>query len=73
VLHFLRATRSETPMLLCAQCVSPFGTIGLPVAINRFGVTPRPDLLSDDERQTLQQVGAEVSEKLRRLRESVTR
>jgi malate dehydrogenase len=73
VLHLLRATRSETPMLLCAQCVSPFGTIGLPVAINRFGVTPRPDLLSDDERQTLQQVGAEVSEKLRRLRESVTR
>jgi len=73
VLHLLRATRSETPMLLCAQCVSPFVTVGLPVAISRFSLTPRPELLSDDERQSLQQVGAEVSQKLRRLRESVTR
>lgn len=72
VLTLLRATQGATPTILCAQCVSPYGTVGLPVAISRAGVTPRPDLLSPDEEAALRRVGATVRERLHRLRAAVT-
>lgn len=67
VLTLLRAIRAEAPTLLCAQAVSPFGTVGVPVSISRQGVVPRLDVLADDECAALQRVGMEVQQKIHRL------
>jgi len=67
VLRLMRAILSDEPVLLCAQTFSEFGTIGVPIALNRNGITVRLDILSEDELRALREVGEIVQKKIERL------
>ncbi len=73
VLKLMRAILSDEPVLLCAQTFSEFGTVGVPVALSRNGVTLRLDILSDEEREALREVGEVVRQKIDRLLEAQER
>jgi len=67
VLKLMRATLSDEPTFLCAQTFSEFGTVGVPIALSRKGVTVRLDSLSGEEREALKEVGELVSRKIEAL------
>ncbi len=70
VLNLMRAILSDEPVLLCAQTFSKFGTVGVPIALSRNGVILRLDILSDNEREALREVGEVVRQKIDRLVEA---
>jgi hypothetical protein len=67
----MKATLSDQPVFLCAQTPSEFGTVGVPVELSRKGITIRVDVLSEEERKVLREVGELVKLKLERLIKSV--
>lgn len=71
VLKLMKATLSDQPVFLCAQTLSEFGTVGVPVELSRKGITIRVDVLSEEERKVLREVGELVKLKLERLIKSV--
>ena len=71
VLKLMKATLSDQPVFLCAQTPSEFGTVGVPVELSRKGITIRVDVLSEEERKVLREVGELVKLKLERLIKSV--
>lgn len=71
VLRLMKATLSDQPVFLCAQTLSEFGTVGVPVELSRKGITIRVDVLSEEERKVLREVGELVKLKLERLIKSV--
>jgi len=71
VLRLMKATLSDQPVFLCAQTPSEFGTVGVPVELSRKGITIRVDVLSEEERKVLREVGELVKLKLERLIKSV--
>jgi len=71
VLRLMKATLSDQPGFLCAQTPSEFGTVGVPVELSRKGITIRVDVLSEEERKVLREVGELVKLKLERLIKSV--
>jgi len=71
VLRLMKATLSDQPVFLCAQTPSEFGTVGVPVELSRKGITIRVDVLSEEERKVLREVGKLVKLKLERLIKSV--
>jgi malate dehydrogenase len=71
VLKLMKATLSDQPVFLCAQTPSEFGTVGIPVELSRKGITIRVDVLSEEERKALREVGELVKLKLERLIKSV--
>jgi len=71
VLKLMKATLSDQPVFLCAQTLSEFGTVGIPVELSRKGITIRVDVLSEEERKVLREVGELVKLKLERLIKSV--
>lgn len=71
VLRLMKATLSDQPVFLCAQTPSEFGTVGVPVELSRKGITIRVDVLSEEERKVLREVGELVKLKLEQLIKSV--
>jgi len=71
VLKLMKATLSDQPVFLCAQTPSEFGTVGVPVELSRKGITIRVNVLSEEERKVLREVGELVKLKLERLIKSV--
>ncbi len=71
VLRLMKAILSDQPVFLCAQTPSEFGTVGVPVELSRKGITIRVDVLSEEERKVLREVGELVKLKLERLIKSV--
>jgi malate dehydrogenase len=71
VLRLMKAILSDQPVFLCAQTLSEFGTVGVPVELSRKGITIRVDVLSEEERKALREVGELVKLKLERLIKSV--
>jgi malate dehydrogenase len=71
VLRLMKAILSDQPVFLCAQTPSEFGTVGVPVELSRKGITIRVDVLSEEERKALREVGELVKLKLERLIKSV--
>ena len=71
VLRLMKAALSDQPTFLCTQTPSEFGTIGVPVELSRKGITIRVDVLSEEERKALREVGELVKLKLERLIKSV--
>ena len=71
VLRLMKAILSDQPVFLCAQTLSEFGTVGVPVELSRKGITIRVDVLSEEERKVLREVGELVKLKLERLIKSV--
>jgi hypothetical protein len=71
VLKLMKAILSDQPVFLCAQTPSEFGTVGVPVELSRKGITIRVDVLSEEERKVLREVGELVKLKLERLIKSV--
>ena len=71
VLKLMKAVLSDQPVFLCAQTPSEFGTVGVPIDLSRNGVTVRVDVLSEEERKALCEVGKLVQGKIDRLVQSV--
>lgn len=67
VLKLMGSILSDEPTLLCAQTVSPIGTIGVPILLSRNEVKVRLEILSDEEQEALKEVGAVVQTKIDRL------
>ncbi len=67
VLKLMKAILSDQPVFLCAQTPSEFGTVGVPVELSRKGITIRVDVLSEEERKVLREVGELVKLRLERL------
>ncbi|MCS7188151.1 MAG: hypothetical protein RMK89_14550, partial [Armatimonadota bacterium] len=63
----MQAILSDEPTLLCAQTFSEFGTIGVPIALSKNGVSVRLDILSRSEREALSEVGEIVRRKIEAL------
>lgn len=71
VLELMKAVLSDQPVFLCAQTPSEFGTVGVPIDLSRNGVTVRVDVLSEEERKALCEVGKLVQGKIDRLIQSI--
>jgi len=67
VLKLMRATLSNEPTFLCAQILSEFGTVGVPVSLSKGGIVAKLDILSEDERRALREVGEIVRRKVETL------
>lgn len=72
VLTLMRAIRSKTPTFLCAQVVSEVGTVGVPLLLSRDGFQVQLEVLSEEERQALRQIGALVQQSVEQLVKSNT-
>ncbi len=71
VTALLRALRCDTEQILPVQVSSTFGSVGVPARISAKGVYPSPELLTEEERRLLKEVGERVGEKIRELMATV--
>ncbi|MCS7191718.1 MAG: hypothetical protein NZ937_01885 [Armatimonadetes bacterium] len=64
VLKLMKAILSDEPKILCSQTFSEFGTVGVPIALSRKGIDIKVDILSEEERKALYEVGETVKRKI---------